>query len=184
MRLGLTLLLLSISGIAVSATQTPQPNTYGVPVTLTLQDKQASDGHAAKESFPPWGLAFNCIPLCQSTANNMVFRFQDTRFDGRFNVALLGGVYYSLVKNFQFFANDVVFDLDLLDSNGYTIAKSSVWFSREECSHEITRPIKLQPAKEFRTGNPTVFPKPVRDAVAVRVTPHWISRDNAKCDGK
>lgn len=171
-------------GIFVSSVRAePEPNTYGQPYQLNLETKTPSGDKAAKETIPLWGFTYNCIPLCQSTSNELRFRFQETGKAGEFVVRMLGGVYYSLVKNFQGFGNDVVIDLDLLDANGYTIAKTSASFSRDECHPSKTWPIKLPPDRIANSGNPTAFPRPVRDAVSVRVTPHWIQRDGAMCDG-
>lgn len=168
---------------SASAEERPAPNTYGQPYQLNLELKAPDGDKAAKETIPPWGFAFNCIPLCQSTANELKFRFQETGKPGEFVVRLLGGVYYSLVKNFQGFSNDVAIDLELLDINGYTIAKTVVFFSREQCDPSTRWQIK-RPADHIAvSGNPTAFPRPVRDATSIRATPHWIQRDGAMCAG-
>lgn len=178
----LTLFLFALPAVT-KGSDPPPPNTYGQPYQLNLEVKAPDGNNAAKETIPPWGFAFNCIPLCQSTANSLKFRFQETGNPGEFVVRLLGGVYYSLVKNFQNFPNDVVIDLELLDKGGFTIAKTDVSFSREQCHPSTTWQIRIPPDHTAVSGNPTAFPRPVRDAISIRATPHWIQRDGAMCDG-
>ena len=96
---------------------------------------------------------------------------------------MMSGVYYSLVKNFQGYPRDVTIDIELLDDSGYPIAKADVSFSREQCNATTTYAIRREPAEVFVSGRPSIFPRPVRDAKSVRVTPKWISRNADMCRG-
>jgi hypothetical protein len=161
---------------------------------LLLMDVTPIASQATKETIVPWGMQFNCTPMCQSTANNFRFRVLDTGVPGQFTLGLMRGVgdsrpvFYSLVRNYDNHPFDVVIEVILIDekSNGelFEIGRGDVVFSRYDCSRTKTFDVIVPTPSNFRASDPALYPKPVLIAKRVVLKARWRQRDNKSCDGQ